>query len=1236
MESTQNKYPIFEANQVLSYTHLNQVFDYLNEQERLTRANLIGIGIACGSEIRLDQATWTIHHSRGCGVTSEGYLIVAPKDLALVSYREYRLPKELDYQPLVNKSLASPAQYPLWEMFPAGEPETTPLSTPAGFLNDKAMLLFLELKKEGLRNCSPSDCNDKGTQVTATVRRLLIKTDDLKTVLAEANTLAANLTFTDLEAALLARLNLPDLHLPRYDVPNSGLAASSAVLAAFLEVFQAGELAAHTANALTAAYNAFKPVVQERYPTNPFASFSARFGFLDKAPESTQHVRFLQYYYDFFDDLLKAYDEFRWKGAELLCSCCPPEGLFPRHLMLGVLFPASVATPGVYRQQFMASAAVSGCEEQTRELKQLFRRLVEMIARFTDTPPLAKASGSADIDETIRITPSRLGDVPLSNKAIPYYYQQTGSPPLFKLWNAEKTRRNRAVQNLSYRSDEYTPSAPEFVTHALRYDLEAHNFLRIEGHLGKDVQSVTKTLLSLKEQYRLPIEVVALRTGVFDEKLPIDLSKERCWFQDLEALYDALREELLCCLCGGVRFFYDLSIKDSKLPGGTPQHPLLKKYAPNYRFKAGTVGAWYENVLEIFQSKPYHDIDQDNIALREKQLNQFYSFLRSMGLVPADFTPVVSTYYLTKLADVLTESLGSMDFSDFENKYKDMIELVHSFRSDEIKKIPGDLDQFIPQEDLIDHLDQLLFSCKLDPIRAIHEEYVRRVRVIKQNQFLGFFLQKHPGIQHKAGTPLGGTFFLVYHKGDSQPSSGGSEAEKFIAEVVEKLDDGTVIADFFLPYLCCSDCPPIHYVLPVPPLGLTVNLGCTAPNGSAEATLTPQGGMPPISYQLDNQPFEELTGNLLLTAGAHTLVIRDSAGAESALQSISVPGPMAVGTEAYSDDVPAQSYQVGFEISGGTPPYQAEPGTITGTTTFLSKPIKSGETVKVTITDSKGCHVSKEFTHTVATGCDLPCDGLAIKCGYRFWLPEPDLEQKKLYAGYEAEMLKFELEFPQGGTVDLGSEVTNIIQAPPEALNQDFIQVVTEWLKHINQLIADKTGSEDWLRLEYRKSPKDPIGTLWIEHFACLSFEFHLKIMLFFENQEEPVEMEIIYAPEGTLIPNLEAELPAYNCTQVNKCDPEQPPIELCKGVKLKANILTADIAFESVSLDVASTGNDEPVAYFWEVQDGIPAWATGKKADIRFKRQSGAPTTKTVWLTVYTKKGCRFITTDKIELPGG
>src|SRR5262249_39777130 len=136
----------------------------------------------------------------------------------------------------------------------------------------------------------------------------------------------------------------------------------------------------------------------------------------------------------------------------------------------------------------------------------------------------------------------------------------------------------------------------------------------IEGHLGKSYQHVLNTLLLVKSLYRLPIDVLALRTGAYDDSQPVDLSRESARFQDLEILYDALREELLSSLAEGAMDLYDVLIPDNKLAGGDPKLSLLQKYAPNYRYPSGSVGAVYEEHLAAFQAIPYIDIDQTLIS----------------------------------------------------------------------------------------------------------------------------------------------------------------------------------------------------------------------------------------------------------------------------------------------------------------------------------------------------------------------------------------------------------------------------------------------------------------------------------------------------------------------------------------------------------------------------------------------------------------------------------------------
>ena len=67
-------YPIFEADQVLSQTHLNKLIGYLEEQDRMSRIALLGMGIVCGLDVIRPNAT-TVHISCGTAITSLGFLI---------------------------------------------------------------------------------------------------------------------------------------------------------------------------------------------------------------------------------------------------------------------------------------------------------------------------------------------------------------------------------------------------------------------------------------------------------------------------------------------------------------------------------------------------------------------------------------------------------------------------------------------------------------------------------------------------------------------------------------------------------------------------------------------------------------------------------------------------------------------------------------------------------------------------------------------------------------------------------------------------------------------------------------------------------------------------------------------------------------------------------------------------------------------------------------------------------
>ena len=90
---------------------------------------------------------------------------------------------------------------------------------------------------------------------------------------------------------------------------------------------------------------------------------------------------------------------------------------------------------------------------------------------------------------------------------------------------------------------------------------------------------------------------------------------------------------------------------------------------------------------------------------------------------------------------------------------------------------------------------------KLDTLDKIKKAYDARVKQIEDDLTFGNYLSKHPGMEHAAGVPRSGTFILVYTS----------------STLKSKTPTYTVIADFYLPYLCCGQGNNINIQLPEQP-----------------------------------------------------------------------------------------------------------------------------------------------------------------------------------------------------------------------------------------------------------------------------------------------------------------------------------------------------------------------------------------------------------------------------------
>lgn len=890
MLASKLNYPEFVPDQLLSSEHLNQLFEYLEEQGRLSRTNLIGIGIVCGLELQPSADGKSITITKGCGVTSEGYLI-SVEGINYTKYKDFNPVQDRLYNKFVDSGRQ--ARFHIDELLQDSVEEASELD--AGFLKNKIVLLFVELLEEGAKNCNPNSCDDKGINVTVSFRPLLIDVNDAKSLMNEDKGGSVN-KFRELD----------ELRMPRFDIPATLLADTAAIFEAYQKVLDYTFLN-KTESVLTDAYNAIAPIIIDLYPTNPFKNLTDNFNFINDKSITDRQLINIQYYYDLFSDLFLAYEEFRLLATQAISICCPDSNLFPRHLMLGLASADTLNSSVEYRDYFIPSPVLSANFHLTKELRSLFKRIVLLIGKFS-LPPVTAGDFKEKYQNTkrVRITPSKFGAIPFSEKSIPFYYNTaTGADKLFRFWNYEKNSLGREKKILSYNSTDYNTSDDDIIN-PLNYDLEPNNFLRIEGHVGLHYKDALRDIIAIKKEKRLPFEVIALngdvksiRTQIRElssgskSTLPGNLNSEaiKCQFQDLESIYDTIATGLTCTLCNEMKYFYNMPGGNTTLPAPSstvPQVPLLKKCDRRFRFTANTLGHEFEEF--------YKNIKDDDYISSNVFLNNQFGIKEGSQSSSAAYALL---YYIEMLSESISSNLSSFDLKIFARRQADLIRVAEYLKNLLGSAKATNMNSLT--EDVIDHLDVLIYNCKQAQFLSLYRDYLIRLFSLLLQQKFAFFIRKHPGIQHKAGVTIGGTFILVYHERDIQTermevtnamekryvdSSGSTNSKEetfnrsvaidlededdlfsksdteILRELFERkeinenldnligeINDGTVIADFYLPYLCYSDCPPINYIInesrpPAEELSISIKTKefCSDDKQAYDIIVSPSGG----------------------------------------------------------------------------------------------------------------------------------------------------------------------------------------------------------------------------------------------------------------------------------------------------------------------------------------------------------------------------------------------------------
>ena len=148
------EYPVFEANQVLTNAHLNDLVEYLEGHDRASRANLSGIGIVCGLEPSLETRSGNLglRVTKGVGVTSAGYLL-------RITEGHYTRRKVFPAAE-ANKYSAFQGAGTIHELLPQGTSNTQ--SVDRAFLESRCFVLYLEKEDKPLKDCIGPDCERQG------------------------------------------------------------------------------------------------------------------------------------------------------------------------------------------------------------------------------------------------------------------------------------------------------------------------------------------------------------------------------------------------------------------------------------------------------------------------------------------------------------------------------------------------------------------------------------------------------------------------------------------------------------------------------------------------------------------------------------------------------------------------------------------------------------------------------------------------------------------------------------------------------------------------------------------------------------------------------------------------------------------------------------------------------------------------------------------------------------------
>lgn len=535
-------YRKFTKNQVLTEGHLNEIVDYFDDQDRISRIGLSGVGIICGFQVSYNESAKNISITQGSGITTDGDLIhlynTIPNgekviDFESKQYTHYKVHdnKKAAYKPYFYNGSDQLEIFELltYEQQALDSANTFPieyLKENTGLeVNDAVILLYIETYEKEADLCVSLSCDNQGLEIIGNHKALLVS----KAVADQINS----------HDIIFNAVNFANLYYKLPSVISNRIVLHPENFINYTEIKKTFTNGIFKNNVIKKLNEGFEILLKSLQMPEILNSIQKNLAELFDFDENNIPPDF-QYKYDLLNDLIDTYNEIKNLLAHMDGEfCCPDLKSFPKHLMLGEIVktkPYFEYRHGFYKSPLLTCQNLStandclpfdlfnesakeeevyefiidpegkeikicyGKNTHLQQLYSLIKRAVQLLANY-----------NVNFND-IKITPSfELGS--LGKKAIPFY-NNVGNH-LIELWDYEKTAIAKQYSNRSYHDHYLNTKQPlEFISD--------HDFYRIEGHHGKNYKEALKMIQEIRRQHGLGFNVVVLGVTDYEAKEVIE------------------------------------------------------------------------------------------------------------------------------------------------------------------------------------------------------------------------------------------------------------------------------------------------------------------------------------------------------------------------------------------------------------------------------------------------------------------------------------------------------------------------------------------------------------------------------------------------------------------------------------------------------------------------------------------------------------------------------------------